>query len=97
MWKTMLKMLTNPHFNGVFYCHRWSKTKFFDTVFHNSAYKLLNLLYKKTTQKDKKNQKCTWLRFAAGKEPNRPLDGIFGVSPIGVVATVAIIEHFTEM
>ena len=97
MWKTMLKMLTNPHFNGVFCCHTRSKTQKIDTVFHISAYKLLNLLDKKSTQNGKEKQQITALRLTARKEPNGAFDGVFGVSPIGIVASVTIIEHFTEM
>lgn len=93
----MLKMLTNPHFNGVFYCRARSKTQNFDTVFHISAYNLLNLLDKNSTQNGKEKQEFASLGLTARKEPNGTFDGIFGVSPIGIVASVAIIEHFTEM
>ena len=40
---------------------------------------------------------CSRLRLSGGKPPDRPFDGISGVAPVGILAGVAVIEHFAEM
>ena len=40
---------------------------------------------------------CSRQRLSGGKPPDRPFDGISGVAPVGILAGVAVIEHFAEM